>query len=343
MGIMSTRKDIGGGQATLGQARAVGATTHRLVVGYDAGIGTGRPQFVHNFGAITQPIAHIAIRRTNSAPHTAGGVASLQRFAAELQGSPFGGQLFVIVIANNKAHRGSGRVAFDIGGVNKTAPAGGAFGGGKFAGQHAQQFAGEVHGVDHAVIVGSAGVGRDASDFDDGAISRKSLPAYFTNGTTIKRISGRGAEMRDIEMIDAMAYFFVWVKTNPDLAVRDAGIAQQLLGSRHDNGNTGFVIGTEERRARGGDDIFAQRRQNIGVHRVAGVDDLTGIVRQYNHAAVVVGVDDGLDAVAAEVGGGIDVRQKSDHGSLFVARGGGDGGEHIAMGSNFDITSPNTS
>lgn len=116
--------------------------------------------------------------------------------------------------------------------------------------------------------------------------------------------------MSDVEMIDPVAYFFVWVKTNPDFAVRNADITQQLLGGRHDDGNARFVIGTEQGGTRSGDDVFAQGRQNIGVHRVAGVDDLAGIVGQHNHTAVVVGVDDGLDAVATKVGCGIDVRQK---------------------------------
>jgi hypothetical protein len=51
--------------------------------------------------------------------------------------------------------------------------------------------------------------------------------------------------MRDIEMVDTVTDFFVWVKTNPDFAVRNAGITQQLLSSRHDDGNTRFVVGTE--------------------------------------------------------------------------------------------------
>jgi hypothetical protein len=65
---------------------------------------------------------------------------------------------------------------------------------------------------------------------------------------------------------------------------------------------------------------------------------LAGIIGQYNHTTIVVGVDDGFDTVATKVRRGIDMRQKSHHGGLFIAGGGRDSGEHIAMSSDFDIT-----
>ena len=77
----------------------------------------------------------------------------------------------------------------------------------------------------------------------------------------------------------------------------------QVLGRGHDLGDAGLVVGAEQRRARGGDDVVADLRGERGI--VGGAQHRRRIVGQHQVAAVVVAVDDRLDVVRRCISGDV--------------------------------------
>ena len=105
-------------------------------------------------------------------------------------------------------------------------------------------------------------------------------------------------------------------------AMRNRGVFQQVFGHRHDDGDTGFVVGAEERVAAGRDDILADLAGEIGSFLSQNGD----VVRQDEIAALVVAMHDRPDSAGWKCGGGIDMGQEGDGGHLVLdrRRNGGD-------------------
>ena len=88
--------------------------------------------------------------------------------------------------------------------------------------------------------------------------------------------------------------------------MRDADSAAAV----DDLGDAGLVVGAEQRRARGGDDVVAICSASAGMS--AQPQHHGGIVRQHQIAAVVAAVDDRLDVGAAHLGRRVDVGDEAD-------------------------------
>ncbi len=91
----------------------------------------------------------------------------------------------------------------------------------------------------------------------------------------VHRVGEIGAELFQVDLVDAAADLLVRREQDFDRAVLDLGMVEQELRGVHDLGDAGLVVGAEQRGAVGRDDVVADL---VGQRRVlGGADDLRGI------------------------------------------------------------------
>lgn len=146
-------------------------------------------------------------------------------------------------------------------------------------------------------------------------------------GLAIERIGEAGAQLFEIDLVDAATDFLVGGEQQTDLAVADGAILHEDFGGGDDFGNAGLVVGAQQRRTIRGDDVVADL---VGQFRVLGhLDDAAGIA-QRDVAAGIVGDDLGPHVGAAEIGRGIHMRAEADDRHVLVGIG-RNGGIDIAV------------
>jgi hypothetical protein len=64
--------------------------------------------------------------------------------------------------------------------------------------------------------------------------------------------------------MDAPADLLVRSEADAQRAVRQVGVLDQVARHRHDDGDAGLVIGSEQGRPAGGDDVVAGLRRQVG-------------------------------------------------------------------------------
>src|SRR6266540_3607700 len=79
----------------------------------------------------------------------------------------------------------------------------------------------------------------------------------LTASAAVDRVRALGAEPRDVEMRCSPADFLVRCEPDPHGSVPNLGVRHQIGRGRHDLGDAGLVVGAEQRRARGRDDVVA--------------------------------------------------------------------------------------
>ena len=143
-------------------------------------------------------------------------------------------------------------------------------------------------------------------------VSSSICPARFA----VHGVGEVGAELFQIDLVDAAADLLVGREQDLDGAVLDLRILDQELRGIHDLGETGLVVGAEQRGAVGGDDVVADL---VGERRMlGGADHLRGVGRQHDVAAAIVPHDLRLDVLAGAVGRGVHMRAEADHRHLLV-------------------------
>ncbi len=172
------------------------------------------------------------------------------------------------------------------------------------------------------LALGEARMGADALDGDGGAIGGKGLVFDMTGGFAIHRIGEIGAELVQVDLVDAPADLLVGGEQDLDRAVLDLGIFDQELRRIHDLGDAGLVVGTQQRRSVSRDDVVTDLVGEIGI--LGGANHLGGVGRQDDVAAAIVPDDLRLDVVSGAVGRGIHVRTEADDGHLLHGGGGDD-------------------
>ena len=95
-----------------------------------------------------------------------------------------------------------------------------------------------------------------------------------------------------------------------------SGMRGQVRDRRHDLRDARLVVGAEQRVAAAGDDVVADLRGQLRHRRRV---EPRAAARQLDHAAVVVAVDDRLDAGAGRVGAGVDVGDQADDVAIAAA------------------------
>ena len=107
------------------------------------------------------------------------------------------------------------------------------------------------------LALGKAGMGADAFDGDGGAVGRKRLVLDIAGGFAIHRVGEVGAELFQIDLVDAAADLLVGREQDLDRAVLDLRVLKQEMRRIHDLGEAGLVVGAEQRGAVGRDDVVA--------------------------------------------------------------------------------------
>ena len=117
-------------------------------------------------------------------------------------------------------------------------------------------------------------------------------------------------------MIDAVADFLIAGEADADRAVRHFRMRRQILRRFHDDGDAGLVVGAQQRGAVGCHQRFAL---HAGQFRVLGdAQDLGRVAGQNDVPAVVVAMDDGVDALAAGFRRGVEMSDPRDGGGRLA-------------------------
>src|SRR5688572_22983513 len=125
----------------------------------------------------------------------------------------------------------------------------------------------------------------DAADGDDGQIGGESLDIDFARAAAVERVTDVRSELFQIDMVDAMADFFVAGKENANGAVQELRMLDEMMSELHDDGDAGLVVGAEQRGAIGGDDRFADEALQL---RVVGDPNRFGrVAREWDVAAAI--------------------------------------------------------
>ena len=75
----------------------------------------------------------------------------------------------------------------------------------------------------------------------------------------VERVREVGAELLDVEVVDAAADLLVDGEADADRRVLDLGMRREVRDRAHDLGDAGLVVGAEQRRAVRRDDVVARR------------------------------------------------------------------------------------
>ena len=150
----------------------------------------------------------------------------------------------------------------------------------------------------------------------------------MAGGLAIDGIGEFGAELFQVDLVDTTADLLVRREQKLDDAMGNGRIGHQPGGGGDDFSKAGLVVGAEQRRAVGGDDIIADL---VGQRPVFGdADDLACIAWQHDVAALVIAQELRLDASAGEIGRRIHMRAEADDRNRLVD-GRGNGGVDIAV------------
>ena len=101
------------------------------------------------------------------------------------------------------------------------------------------------------------GMGADTLDGDGGAVGGKRLVFDVAGGFAVHRIGEVGAELFQVDLVDAAADLFVRREQDLDGAVLDLRIVDQELRGIHDLGDAGLVVGAQQCGAVRRDDVVA--------------------------------------------------------------------------------------
>ena len=86
-------------------------------------------------------------------------------------------------------------------------------------------------------------MGADPFDGEGGGVGREGLVLDVPRGFAIDGVGEIGAELFQVDLVDAAADFFVGREQDLDGAVLDLRILQQEMHCIHNFGETGLVVG----------------------------------------------------------------------------------------------------
>ena len=97
----------------------------------------------------------------------------------------------------------------------------------------------------------------DTLNGDLDAVRRERLVLDMARRFAVHRIAELCAQLLQIDLVNAAADLLIRREEQLDRPVPDIRIVDQELCGRHDLGKPGLVVGAEQRRAIGGDDVVA--------------------------------------------------------------------------------------
>ena len=140
--------------------------------------------------------------------------------------------------------------------------------------QRHDDLGGQVQRVDQLVLR-VAGVGRDALNGHGRLVCRERLKDHLALLGAVQRIRRLGLQVARQVGVDAATDLLIGGEGDANRAVGEVGVAQQMVGQRHDDGDSGLVIRAQERGPAGGDDVVADLLGQVGKvrRREDGVGD----------------------------------------------------------------------
>lgn len=184
-----------------------------------------------------------------------------------------------------------------------------------------------LDGVFHSVL-GETRMDRHARDDNIDAVGREGLILDMAGGLAIHRIGIIGAELLQVDLVDAAADLFVRRKEDLDRSVLDVGIIDEDLGCGHDFRQPRLVVGAEQGRAVGGDDVVADLVFQLGM--LGDADHPAWIAGKQDIPARIIRHHLRLDVPAREVRRSIHMRAEADDRDALIAIG-RNGRIHIAV------------
>ena len=325
MVVEAAGAEVGAGQALPAEGRTVGAAAHGVFHWLQARLADGGAGVLHQMEMGLDLFKHVAVAVLDLHLHGALAVLAVEVAGDMEEVVLFVLQLLGVVVPQDVAQLGRGDVAVHLAQVVEALIALGGLGT-CHQGQSGVELHGHVGGVDHGVF-GAAGVDREAVDGDGG---RGCIEVFVLDAAHIAAIDGVGkvgAKAGDVEQGSALADLLVGGKGDAELAV-GAALGEEGLGGGQDLRHAGFVIGTQQGGAVGGDEglalqLFQEGEGGDLQHRPGG--------RQQHVPAVVVLMQDGVDVFARGVGGGVHVGNEAQRGQLLAAGGGGQGAVDVAV------------
>src|SRR6516225_7382306 len=117
-------------------------------------------------------------------------------------------------------------------------------------------------------------------------------------------------------MIDATADLFVTSETNPNGAMRDVRVGNQIGRRLHNHRHAGLIVRSQQGRAIGSDNGFSSETPQLGTF--GDPDDFGVITRKDEVLSVVVTMNDWLDVPSACLRRSIDVSDPGDYGGWIA-------------------------
>ena len=161
------------------------------------------------------------------------------------------------------------------------------------------------------------GVNLDPGDADDRLVGAERLVLKLAEVRAIDRVRAERAKTLDVEQLRALADLLVRRERDPQGRSGEFRVRHQVRHGGHDRGHARLVIGAEQRVAARGDDVVTALLGQLGHRRRVKP---RAAAWQLDHAAVVIAVDDRLDAVGRCIGARVDVRDQPDRGSARRTR-----------------------
>ena len=192
---------------------------------------------------------------------------------------------------------------------------------------------GQMEGVDQDVL-SLTRMSRHALDGHRGLVRRECLVDDLAELGAVQCVGDVGPQITRQIGVHAAADLLVRRETDPDRAVGEVRVLQQMTSHDHDDGDAGLVVGTEQGGPAGGDDVLAALRCQIG--ELIRREHLVRVIGQGDVPAVVVAMDDRLDTSGVETRRRIDVGQKSDGGDIGRDRR-RNRGQHRTVAGQCDI------
>ena len=175
--------------------------------------------------------------------------------------------------------------------------------------QARDQVGGELDRVDE-LSLGRAGMGRAAANRHRHPRRVERLRLDLAQFGAVERVGVAGAEALDVEMVSAARDLLVDREADADRCVLELRMPFQIGDRGHDLRHTGLVVGAEQCRPVGGDDVVTDLL--LQQRELFGVEDDARVAREPDRAAVVTLVHLRVDVRPGDVGRGVDVRDQPD-------------------------------
>lgn len=202
-------------------------------------------------------------------------------------------------------------------------------------GQHGMEGAEQVRGVHHAVLR-VTGVDGVSLERDGDLAGVEALPFELADGPAVDGVGERAAERLQVEEGGAVADLLVRAEADAQARVRQLRVRRQARDEPHDLGDARLVVGTQERRAVGADEVLAHEPVEHG--ELVGADGDEGArMLAADEVPARVAHDVRLHAAAGRRFRGVDVRDEPEGGQVLRAGARRDARGHVGMLGDLDV------